>query len=79
MVSSELVKLQLAWLDQGMDEYEAQARLQSYLEAGFEPELAAAVASAELHLDEVIELRERVEKLERTVAVLTRKLEQVTE
>jgi hypothetical protein len=62
-----------------MDEYEAQARLQSYLEAGFEPELAAAVASAELHLDEVIELRERVEKLERTVAVLTRKLEQVTE
>lgn len=79
MVSSELVKLQLAWLDQGMDEYEAQARLQFYLEAGFEPELAAAVASAELHLDEVIELRERVEKLERTVVFLTRKLEQIAD
>lgn len=79
MIPSELVKLQLAWLDQNMDEFEAQVRLQSYLEAGFDPDLAAAVASAEIHLNEVMELRERVEQLERKVSSLMEKMGQVGE
>jgi hypothetical protein len=74
-----LVKLQLAWLDQNLDEFEAQIRLQSYLEAGFDPDLAAAAASAEIHLDEMIELRERVEQLEQIVTLLAEKLELVSE
>jgi hypothetical protein len=78
LVSSELVKLQLAWLDQNLDELEAQIRLQSYLEAGFDPDLAAAAASAEIHLDEMIELRERVEQLEQIVTLLAEKLELVS-
>lgn len=75
MVSSELMKLQLVWLEQGLEEFESQIRLQSYLEAGFDPDLAAAAVSAELHLDEVRELRARVDDLERTVVQLTDKLE----
>jgi hypothetical protein len=75
-MQSELMKLQLAWLDQGLDEFEAQVRLQSYLEAGFEPDLAAAVASAEIHLDEVMELRKRVERLEQIVTLLMERLDQ---
>lgn len=71
MTSSELMKLQLAWLDQGMDEFETQLRIQSYLEAGLDPDLAAAAVSAELYLDEVRELRERVEQLELEVMLLT--------
>ena len=77
-MSSELMKLQLAWLEQGMEEFEAHVRIQSYLEAGLDPDLAAAAVAAELHLDEVRELRERVELLERTVTLLATKLEQVT-
>lgn len=65
------MKLQLAWLDQGMDEFETQLRIQSYLEAGLDPDLAAAAVSAELYLDEVRELRERVEQLELEVMLLT--------
>jgi hypothetical protein len=72
--SSELMRLQLAWLDQGMDEFESQMRLESYLEAGFDPDLAAAAVSAELHLDEMEKLRDRVERLERTVELLTERL-----
>lgn len=75
MMSSELVKLQLAWLDQGMDELEAQVRFQSYLEAGFDPDLAAAVTSVEIHMDEIKDLRERVEQLEQAVTLLVEKLE----
>lgn len=71
MTSSELMKLQLAWLDQGMDEFETQLRIQSYLEAGLDPDLAAAAVSAELYLDEVRELRERLEQLELEVMLLT--------
>lgn len=78
MVSSELMKLQLAWLDQGLDEFESQIRLQSYLEAGLDPDLAAAAVSAEIYLDEIAELRERIEQLERTVALLMEKLEQTS-
>jgi hypothetical protein len=73
---SELMKLQLAWLDQNMDELEAQVRLQSYLEAGFDPDLAAAVASAEIHLQELRDLRKRVEHLEQVVEQVVEKLEQ---
>jgi hypothetical protein len=76
--SSELLRLQLAWLDQGLDEYESQFRLEYYLDVGFDPDLAAAAVSAELHLDEVRELRGRIEQLERTVALLTEQLEQAT-
>jgi len=65
------MKLQLAWLDQGMDEFETQLRIQSYLEAGLDPDLAAAAVSAELYLDEVRELRERLEQLELEVMLLT--------
>ncbi len=77
MVPSELMKLQLAWLDQGLDEFETELRLQSYLEAGLDPDLAAAAVSAELHLDEVRELRARIEQLEHTVALLAGQLGQV--
>ena len=76
LFSSDLVKLQLAWLDQGLDEFESQIRLQSYLEAGLDPDLAAAAVSAEIHQDVIVELRERVEQLEQTVTVLTEKLDQ---
>ncbi len=78
MVLSELMKLQLAWLDQGLNQFESQIRLQSYLEAGFDPELAAATASVELHGDELKELRVRVEQLERTLARLTERFEKTT-
>jgi hypothetical protein len=78
LVSSELIKLQLAWLDQGLDEFESQMRLQSYLEAGLDPDLAAAAANAEIYWDEVTDLRERMEHLERTVALLMEKLEQTS-
>ncbi len=78
LVSSELMKLQLAWLDQGLDEFESQIRLQSYLEAGLDPDLAAAAVSAEIYLDEIAELRERIEQLEQTVALLMAKLEQTS-
>jgi archaellum component FlaC len=78
LVSSELMKLQLAWLEQGLDEFESQIRLQSYLDAGLDPDLAAAAVRAESYSDEVTELRERVEQLERTVAQLIEKLEQVS-
>jgi hypothetical protein len=76
--SSELLRLQLAWLDQGLDEYESQFRLEYYLDVGFDPDLAAAAVSAELHLDEVRELRGRIEQLERKVELLTEQLGQVT-
>jgi len=69
-MTSDLVKLQLAWLEQGMVEYEAQLRVQEYLDAGLDPKLAAAVANAELHEDEVSDLYARVERLERLVAML---------
>jgi hypothetical protein len=71
LVSSDLIKVQLAWLDQGLDEFESQIRLQSYLEAGLDPELAAAAVSAEFYLDEMRNLRERVEQLEQTLTLLT--------
>ncbi len=74
MVSSELVKLQLAWLDQGLDEFEAQLRLQSYLEAGYDPEMAAAAVNFELHMEEVVVLRERVAELEQKIASLEERL-----
>lgn len=77
MESSELMKLQLAWLDQGLDEFEAQMRIESYLEAGLNPDLAAAAVSAELYMDEVEQLRERVAQLEKIVASLTTDLEQL--
>jgi uncharacterized protein YceH (UPF0502 family) len=76
LFSVDLIKLQLAWLDQGLDEFESQIRLQSYLEAGLDPDLAAAAVSAEIHQDVIVELRERVEQLEQTVTVLTEKLDQ---
>jgi len=76
--SSQLMRLQLAWLDQGLDEYESQFRLEYYLDVGFDPDLAAAAVSAELHLDAVRELRGRIEQLEQTVALLTEQLEQTT-
>jgi hypothetical protein len=76
LAPSELMKLQLAWLDQGLDEFEAELRLQSYLDAGFDPDLAAAAVSAELHVDEVRELRARIEQLERTVVLLAGQLGQ---
>jgi len=76
--SSELMRVQLAWLNQGLDEYESQFRLEYYLDVGFDPDLAAAAVSAELHLDEVRELRGRIEQLERTVELLTEQLEQAT-
>jgi len=75
LLSSDLIKLQLAWLDQGLDEFESQIRLQSYLEAGLDPDLAAAAVSAEIHQDVILELRERVEQLEHTVTILTEKLD----
>lgn len=78
MDSSELMRVQLAWLNQGLDEYESQFRLEYYLDVGFDPDLAAAAVSAELHLDEVRELRGRIEQLERTVELLTEQLEQAT-
>jgi hypothetical protein len=68
--------LQLAWLDEGLDQFESQLRLQSYLAEGLDPELAAAAFSAELHMDEMAELRERVEQLEQKMASLTAKLAQ---
>ena len=78
MVLSDSIKLQLAWLDQGLDEFESQIRLQSYLEAGLDPDLAAAAVSAEIHQDVIVELRERVALLEQTVTILTEKLDQST-
>lgn len=75
-MSSELMKLQLAWLDQGLDEYETQIRLQAFLEAGLEPDLAAAAVSAEIYLDEIAELRERVDQLEQAITLLVKKLEE---
>jgi 3-deoxy-D-manno-octulosonic acid (KDO) 8-phosphate synthase len=71
------MRVQLAWLDQSMDEFEAQLRLQVYLEAGFDPELAAAAASAEIHLDEMNELRARIEHLEQTVSMILDKLDEL--
>ena len=79
MASTELMKLQLAWLDQGLDEFESQIRLQSYLDAGLEPDLAAAAVSAELHQDMIVDLHERVDHLERAVMLLVEKLEQSPE
>jgi hypothetical protein len=76
--SSELMKLQLAWLEQGLDEFESHIRLQSYLEVGLDPDLAAAAVSADIHMDDLAELRERVEDLEQVVALLMQKLEQIT-
>jgi len=76
LVSSDLVKMHLAWLEQGLDEYEAQLRLQSYLEAGFDPEMAAAAVNFELHMDQVVMLRERVDELEEKVAWLVARLSQ---
>jgi hypothetical protein len=73
------MKLQLAWLDQGLDEYETQIRLQSFLEAGLEPDLAAAAVSAEIYLDEIAELRERVDQLEQVITLLVEKLEESVE
>jgi hypothetical protein len=69
-VSSELIELQLAWLERELEEYQAQIRLQSYLDAGFDPDLAAATVNAELHSDKLEELQSRVEALERLVALL---------
>jgi hypothetical protein len=69
-MTSDLVKLQLAWLEQGLAEYEAQLRMQDYLDAGLDPKLAAAAANAELHQDEIADLYARVERLERLVAML---------
>jgi flagellar basal body P-ring protein FlgI len=71
------MKIQLAWLDQNLDEFEAQVRLQAYLEAGFDPDVAAAVASATIHLEELKELRSRVEHLEWVVEAVVEKLEQI--
>jgi hypothetical protein len=79
LISSALLKLQLAWLDQGLDEFESQIRLQSYLDAGLDPELAAAAVGAELHMDQMTELRERVEQLEYTVALLTEQFERLAQ
>lgn len=79
MASSELVKLQLAWLDQGLDEFESQVRLQSYLEAGLAPDMAAAAVGAEIFSDEISELRDRVTQLERTVTLLLQILEQTAD
>jgi hypothetical protein len=76
LFSSDLIKLQLAWLDQGLDEFESQIRLQSYLDAGLDPDLAAAAVSAEIHQDVIVDLRERVAQLEQTITVLTEKLDQ---
>lgn len=78
MTSSELMKLQLAWLDQGLDEYESQIRVMSYLDAGLDPDLAAAAVSAELYLDEMAALGERVERMERTLVLLTEKIGRLT-
>jgi hypothetical protein len=78
LTSSELMKLQLAWLDQGLDEFETQLRIQSYLEAGLDPDLAAVAVTAELYLDEMRDLRERIEQLERTVMQLTETSAQTT-
>ena len=78
-MSSDLMKLQLAWLDQGLDEYETQIRLQSFLEAGLEPDLAAAAVSAEIYLDEIAELRERIDQLEQAITLLVEKLEESAE
>ena len=75
MIASDLMKLQLAMLDQDMDELEAHIRLQTYIDAGLEPELAAAAASVDIHLDEMSELRVRVEQLERTVVLLAQRVE----
>ena len=79
MTSSDLMRLQLAWLDQGLDEYETQLRIESYLEAGLDHDLAVAAVTAELYLDEVRELRNRVEQLEQTVASLTAETEKETD
>ena len=73
------MRLQLAWLDQGLDEYENQLRIESYLEAGLDPDLAVAAVTAELYLDEVRELRNRVEQLEQIVASLTTETENETD
>ena len=69
-MSLELIQLQLAWLERELEEYQAQIRLQSYLDAGFDPDLAAATVNAELHSDKLEELQSRVEALERLVAML---------
>ncbi len=74
MPSWEFVKLQLAWLEQGLDEFEAHMRMQSYLDAGFDPDMAAAAASFEQHVDEFAELQERVAELEQMVAQLMERL-----
>ncbi len=77
MESSELMRVQLAWLDQSMDEFEAHLRLQVYLEAGLDPDLAAAAASAEIHIDEVNDLRIRIEHLEQTMSLILDKLDEL--
>jgi len=77
LVSSELVKLQLAWLDQGLDDFEAQVRLQSYIDAGYDPEMAAAVVNFELHMEKVVVLRERMDEMEQKIAWLEARLTQV--
>ncbi len=77
LVSSELMRVQLAWLDQAMDEFEAHIRLQIYLEAGLDPEMAAAAPSADLPIDEMNELRERIDFLEQTVSLILDKLEEI--
>lgn len=69
-MTSDVVKLQLAWLEQGLAEYEAQLRIQDYLDAGLDPELAAAAANAELHKNDITDLYTRVERLERLVTLL---------
>jgi hypothetical protein len=73
------MKLQLAWLDQGMDELESQVRLESYLEAGLDPELAAAAVSVELYQDEVRDLRERITHLEETLERLAMRFPEIAE
>lgn len=69
-MTSDLVKLQLAWLEQGMTEFESHVRMQSYIDSGMNPQLAAAAASAELHQDDIADLYTRVEHLEKLVAML---------
>jgi hypothetical protein len=73
------MKLQLAWLDQGMDDLESQVRLESYLEAGLDPELAAAAVSVELYQDEVRDLRERITHLEETLERLAIRFPEIAE
>jgi hypothetical protein len=71
------MELQLAWLSNGLDEYEAQLRIESYLNAGLDPDMAAGAVAAERYQDEVDDLRLRVEYLERIVTLLTTKLDEM--